>query len=267
MRETDLPLPDGGVLHIYDGGDEGCADTAGESLPVLWHHGTPNTGTPPRPLFPEAARLGIRWVSYDRPGYGGSTSRPGRDVSSAAGYATLAADALGIERFAAMGHSGGGPHALACAALLPDRVTGAVVVSGLAPYGAPGLDWFAGMAASGVTALRTASQGRAEAERLHASGAPYDPEFAPADLEALVPGRGSTVWCATGPGRDPARTSTTTSPTPRLGASTRPRCAPPCCSSTAPRTGSHPSHTPGGSRTDCPRPCCASAPRTVISPR
>ncbi|MGQ4513213.1 alpha/beta fold hydrolase [Streptomyces sp. DW26H14] len=191
MRETDLPLPDGGVLHIYDSGDDGHADAAGGSgprlpLPVLWHHGTPNTGTPPRPLFPDAARFGIRWVSYDRPGYGGSTPRPGRDVSSAAGYATVLADALGIERFAVMGHSGGGPHALACAALLPDRVIAAVVASGLAPYGAPGLDWFDGMAASGVRALSAAVQGRAAAERLHASGASYDPEFVPADLQALA---------------------------------------------------------------------------------
>ncbi|WP_329454292.1 alpha/beta fold hydrolase [Streptomyces sp. NBC_01497] len=190
MRELDLPLPDGGVLHVYDTGDDEPVEAAGTGsgrrLPVLWHHGTPNTGAPPRPLFPAADRLGIRWVSYDRPGYGGSTPRPGRDVASAAGYAARAADALGIGRFAVMGHSGGGPHALACAALLPDRVPAVVVASGLAPYGAEGLDWFADMAASGVTALRTAAAGRAAAERLHASGAPYDPEFVPADLAALT---------------------------------------------------------------------------------
>jgi pimeloyl-ACP methyl ester carboxylesterase len=84
-----------------------------------------------------------------------------------------------------MGHSGGGPHALACAALLPDRVLGVVSGAGLAPYGAEGLDWFAGMAASGVESLRAAAAGRAAKERHEASGAEYDPEFTPADLTAL----------------------------------------------------------------------------------
>jgi pimeloyl-ACP methyl ester carboxylesterase len=194
MRELDLRLPDGDILHVYDSGEETLPDTggrggpaggSGRTTPVLWHHGTPNTGAPPAPLFEASARLGIRWVSYDRPGYGTSTPSPGRDVFSAARYAELVADALGIQRFGVMGHSGGGPHALACAALLPDRVTGAVVASGLAPYGAAGLDWFADMAASGVLALRTAAEGRAASERLHASGTSYDPEFVPADLDAL----------------------------------------------------------------------------------
>ncbi|MBP0462093.1 alpha/beta fold hydrolase [Streptomyces montanisoli] len=180
MRETDVPLPDGGVLHVYDTGDGGA-----DQLAVLWHHGTPNTGSPPRPLFPASERLGIRWISYDRPGYGGSTPRPGRDVASAAGYAALTADALGVDRFAVMGHSGGGPHALACAALLGDRVVAAVAGASLAPYGAPGLDYFAGMAASGALSLSTAARGRAEKERLQESGTPYDPEFAAADLAAL----------------------------------------------------------------------------------
>ena len=63
------------TLHIYQHGD---------GLPVFWHHGTPNIGPPPAPLFPTSDRLGLRWVSYDRPGYGGSTPRPGRTVASAA---------------------------------------------------------------------------------------------------------------------------------------------------------------------------------------
>ena len=91
-------------------------------LTVVWHHGTPNVGTPPEPLLPASAERGIRWVSYDRPGYGGSTPHPGRDIASAAADVEAIADALGIDRFAVLGHSGGGPHALACAALLGDRV-------------------------------------------------------------------------------------------------------------------------------------------------
>lgn len=181
MIETDLELSDGHTLHMYDTG----ADDAYGRLAVFWHHGTPNIGAPPEPLFPAAEKLGIRWVSYDRPGYGGSTPHPGRDVASAAADVSSIADALGIDRFAVMGHSGGGSHALACGALLPERVVGVVSVAGLAPFGAEGLDWFAGMSASGVSSLRAAAEGRAAKERYEASGAEYDPEFTPADFDAL----------------------------------------------------------------------------------
>ena len=153
ITELDVDLPDGRTLHAYDtGGDD--------LLAVVWHHGTPNIGAPPEPLFPAAARLGIRWVSYDRPGYGGSSPNPNRDVGSAAADVAAVADALGIERFAVMGHSGGGPHALACGALLPARVLAVVSMAGLAPFGAEGLDWFAGMIDSGVASLRAAAAGR-----------------------------------------------------------------------------------------------------------
>ncbi len=143
LREFDLRLSDGRTLHAYDTG----ADDVGNQLALFWHHGTPNIGAPPVPLFPPAARLGIRWVSFDRPGYGGSTPLQGRNMASAAACVSSIADALSIDQFAVMGHSGGGPHALACAALLPERVLGVVSVAGLAPFGAEGLDWFAGMAA------------------------------------------------------------------------------------------------------------------------
>ncbi|GGR89514.1 alpha/beta hydrolase [Streptomyces aureoverticillatus] len=184
VTETDLRLGDGRQLHLYDTGAEG----ADPRRTVFWHHGTPNIGFPPVPLFPAASRLGIRWVSYDRPGYGGSTPAPGRDLASAAADVRAVADALGIGSFAVMGHSGGGPHALACGALLPDRVRCVVSASGLAPYDAAGLDWFAGMSDSGVASLRAAAAGRAAAEA-HAAADEYDPEmFAPADHEALATG-------------------------------------------------------------------------------
>ncbi len=194
MRQFDLELSDGRTLHTYDTGAEGTASR----LAVFWHHGTPNIGSPPEPLFPAAARLGIRWLSYDRPGYGGSTPHRGRDVASAASDVSSVADALGIDQFAVMGHSGGGPHALACGALLPERVLGVVSVAGLAPFGLEGLDWFAGMTASGATSLRAAAEGRAAKERYEASGAEYDPEFTSADLAAL-----SDEWSWLG---DPAQT-------------------------------------------------------------
>src|SRR4028118_873688 len=172
VTETGLELGDGRTLHAYDtGGDDG-------RLAVFWHHGSPNIGSPPVPLFPAAARLGIRWVSYDRPGYGGSTPYPGRDVASAARARACRAagarrgrvaggprplprraHAVGIDRFAVVGHSGGGSHALACGARLPERVLGVVSVAGLAPFDAEGLDWFAGMAVSGEASLRAAAEG------------------------------------------------------------------------------------------------------------
>ena len=184
VTELDVTGPDGRTLHAYDtGGDD--------LLAVVWHHGTPNIGAPPEPLFPAAARLGIRWVSYDRPGYGGSSPNPNRDVGSAAADVAAVADALGIERFAVMGHSGGGPHALACGALLPERVVAVVSMAGLAPFGAEGLDWFDGMIDSGVASLRAAAAGRAEKERYEASGAEYDPEFTEADLAVLA---GEWAW-------------------------------------------------------------------------
>jgi pimeloyl-ACP methyl ester carboxylesterase len=194
VEQFDVVLEDGRTLHAYDA-DRGDAD---RPLAIVWHHGTPNVGAPPEPLFPAAARLGIRWVSYDRPGYGGSSPHPGRDIASAAADARRVADALGIDQFALVGHSGGGPHALACGALLPERVVGVVSIAGLAPFGAEGLDWFAGMAASGVASLRAAAEGRAAKEAHEASGVEYDPEFTRADLAALE-GEWSWLGSVVGP--------------------------------------------------------------------
>jgi pimeloyl-ACP methyl ester carboxylesterase len=182
VRETDVELGDGRTLHAYDTGAVGADDR----LAVFWHHGTPNIGAPPEPLFEAADRLGIRWVSYDRPGYGGSTPYRDRNVASAAADVAAVADALGIDRFAVMGHSGGGPHALACGVLLPERVLGVVSVSGMAPFGAEGLDYFAGMADSSAASLRAAAQGREAKERHEATAnEDADPGFIPADLAAL----------------------------------------------------------------------------------
>lgn len=187
LTESNLELADGRSLHIYD---TGASDSASR-LVVFWHHGTPNLGTPPAPISAASERLGIRWVSYDRPGYGGSTPCPGRDVGSAAGYVAAVADRLGIERFAVMGYSGGGPHALACAALLSDRVLAVVSGAGLAPYGAAGLDWFAGMAPAGSAGLEAATRGRAAKEAYEAAAPEGDIGFLPVDFSAL---RGEWSW-------------------------------------------------------------------------
>jgi pimeloyl-ACP methyl ester carboxylesterase len=187
MNETDLHLSDGRRLHIYDTRPDGSR----ARLAIVWHHGTPNLGEPPEPLLPAAEERDIRWVSYDRPGYGGSSPHPGRDVASAAADVTAIADTLGIQRFAVMGHSGGAAHALSCGALLPDRVIGVVFVSGLAPYHADGLDWFAGMGAAGASELRAATAGRTALED-YLAATEFDPEmFTPADHAAL---QGAWSW-------------------------------------------------------------------------
>ena len=191
--EADLHLDDGRLLHVYD---TGPADAA---LTVFWHHGTPNVGSPPEPLSGAAARYGLRWVSYDRPAYGGSSPAPGRDIASAAGDVAAIAEVLEIGRFAVFGHSGGGPHALACAALLGDRVVAAVSVSGLAPYpdGEPGAmaedEWFAGMYPGGAAELRAARRGRG-ALRACLEAGEFDPEmFTPEDHAELA---GDWAWLA-----------------------------------------------------------------------
>lgn len=112
---------------------------------VLFHTGTPSAGSLFEPLLEAGAERGLRHVSYSRPGYGDSDRQPGRTIADCARDVAAIADALGVERFYTTGHSGGGPHALACAALLPDRVNSAATTAGVAPFDAEGLDWLAGM--------------------------------------------------------------------------------------------------------------------------
>lgn len=175
----DVQLADGRTLRVHDSGDRGQAET----FTVVWHHGTLQTGAPLAPMLVATAERGMRLVSYGRPGYGGSSPLRGRDVASAAADVEAAADALGVGRFAVMGSSGGGPHALACAALLPDRVTGVDCLASPAPYDAAGLDFFAGMADE--RALRAALAGM-EARVRHEETAEFDPtSFNDRDYAAL----------------------------------------------------------------------------------
>jgi pimeloyl-ACP methyl ester carboxylesterase len=118
--------------------------------PVVYLHGTPGSRVGPFPRGRVLYELGVRLISFDRPGYGGSDRQKGRQVADVAYDVEAIADKLGLGRFAVVGRSGGGPHALACAALLPSRVTRAGVLVPLAPREAEGLDWFAGMAESNV---------------------------------------------------------------------------------------------------------------------
>ena len=179
IREFDTMLPDGRTLHCYDTGPAG-------GTPVLWQHGTPNIGTPPEPLMRTATRLGLRWVSFDRPAYGGSTRHEGRTVGSVAADAAALADALELESFAVMGHSGGGPHGLACAAVLPDRVSAVVSVAGLAPFDADGLDWFEGMGPTSAAALRAAREGAGRKRRHEEESADAPIDFTARDWAAIA---------------------------------------------------------------------------------
>lgn len=186
MREFDVTIGGGGVLHAYDSGTGGA-----HALPVVWHHGTPNVGTPPTPLLDHADRLGLRLVGYDRPGYGGSTPRPDRAVAGAAVDTAAVVDALDApdaptgRRFAVLGHSGGGPHALACAALLPERVVAAVSIAGLAPYvPARDAEWFAGFSDLGAASLRAAVAGRAAKEAYES--VEHDGDFGFIDADAAA---------------------------------------------------------------------------------
>jgi len=133
-----VETPDGRTLTVREGGD-----AAG--LPVLTISGTPGSSTLYEPHARDAAEKGIRLFSYDRPGYGGSTRHKGRNVADCAADIAAVADALGIERFCVWGISGGGPHALAAAALLPDRVIATAALASVAPYDAEGLDYLEGM--------------------------------------------------------------------------------------------------------------------------
>jgi pimeloyl-ACP methyl ester carboxylesterase len=121
--------------------------------------------------------LGVRLVSYDRPGYGGSTRHENRQVADAAHDIRSIADNLGLERFSVVGRSGGSPHALACAALLPDRVSRTAILVGLAPLNAAGLRWFQGMAKENVREFSTEDLPiLVERLRLRAERTVHDPE-------------------------------------------------------------------------------------------
>lgn len=177
IRTVDVARSDGRTIRAVEAGS-----TAPDAPTVVWHHGSPHTGEPVPPLVAAAERRGIRLITYARPGYGASTPQPDRDVASAAGDVAAVADAAGVDRFAVLGYSGGGPHALACAALLPGRVTAAATLAGIAPYVAAD-EWFAGMHAP--AGLRAAATSR-DARLRHAEHDEFDPgQFVDTDWAAL----------------------------------------------------------------------------------
>ena len=154
MRDHSVKAADGRVLHALEDGDP-------SGFPVVVHHGTPGCALLHDAHVEDAAARGIRLVAYDRPGYAGSSRHAGRSVGDAATDVATIADALGFERLATWGISGGGPHALATAALLPDRVVAAASLAAVAPYDAEGLDFLEGMGELNVVEFHAAREGEA----------------------------------------------------------------------------------------------------------
>jgi pimeloyl-ACP methyl ester carboxylesterase len=153
---------------------------AAHGYPIFLLHGTPGSREGPAPRPSVLYRLGIRLICYDRPGYGKSTPHPGRRVLDAAQDVAAIADELRLDEFSVVGRSGGGPHALACAALLTERVRKAAVLVSVAPSDAQGLDWYDGMTGSNVAEYERARHGAdVLAAELSARGQliRQDPEF------------------------------------------------------------------------------------------
>lgn len=140
------------VVHSADGLRRLAVRVSGNpaGYPVVYLHGTPGSRMGPFPREQVLYHLGVRLISFDRPGYGGSDRLASRRVADVVPDVQAIVDKLGVQQFAVLGRSGGAPHALACAALLPERVSRAGALVSIAPRSAQGLDWFAGMSKSNV---------------------------------------------------------------------------------------------------------------------
>jgi pimeloyl-ACP methyl ester carboxylesterase len=149
-----ITVPDGRKVDVLIAGPS-------DGLPLVLHEGTP-IGLVLYPPTVRAAQVrGLRVILAARPGYEGSTPRPGRRVADVAQDTAAVLDELGADTFVTAGWSGGGPHALACAAGLPGRCLAAASIAGVAPYHAPGLDFLAGMGQENVDEFAAAVRGEA----------------------------------------------------------------------------------------------------------
>jgi pimeloyl-ACP methyl ester carboxylesterase len=157
-----VPTPDGRELEVLLAGPA-------DGVPLVVHHGTPSGAVPNPRMEHAAAERGLRVVAYSRPGYGASTPRSGpvesRTVAADATDVATILDHLGLDRFLTYGWSGGGPRALACAALLPERCGAAVCGAGLAPQTEFDGDVREGMGEENVVELTAAMAGSEELTR------------------------------------------------------------------------------------------------------
>lgn len=152
LERRRIPRPDGGAIEILLEGDP-------EGRVLLFHHGTPGSGIPWAEMVVATTSRSLRYVALIRPGYAGSTRRAGRRVVDVASDAAIVLDALGAQRCLTLGFSGGGPHALACAAAIPDRVAAAGTVGCVAPFHAAGVDFLAGMGQENIEEFGAAVEG------------------------------------------------------------------------------------------------------------
>jgi pimeloyl-ACP methyl ester carboxylesterase len=146
-----VQLPDGRRLDLRVSGPAG-------GFPLVFHYGTPCAAIPIRALERAAHARGLRLVTTSRPGYGDSTPQPGRSVVDVAADTAAVLAAIGADRCLIAGWSGGGPHALACGARL-GATAAVLVMAGVAPYGAAGLDWLAGMGEENIAEFSAALEG------------------------------------------------------------------------------------------------------------
>lgn len=144
-------LEDGRLLDVWVSGPS-------EGVPLVFHHGTPGAGTPLRVLERAAHLRGLRVVSPSRPGYGNSSRNPGRSVADVVADIDAVLRSIEVERCVVAGWSGGGPHALACAARL-EAAAAVLVIAGVAPYGVSDLDWMDGMGEDNVDEFSAALAG------------------------------------------------------------------------------------------------------------
>jgi pimeloyl-ACP methyl ester carboxylesterase len=149
-----VTVPDGRKIDVLIAG-------RADGLPLVLHEGTPVGLVLYPPTVRAAQARGLRVILAARPGYEGSTPRPGRRVVDVAGDTAAVLDELGADTFVTIGWSGGGPHTLACATALPGRCLAAASVAGVAPYRAQGLDWLAGMGPENVDEFGAAAAGEA----------------------------------------------------------------------------------------------------------
>src|SRR4051812_32474985 len=138
-----VATPDGRTLAVREAG-------LSYGVPVIAMHGSPGSGVLYKAHIRDANERGIRLISYDRPGFGRSSRLKGRNVADAAIDVNAICDGLGLDRVCIWAMSSGGPHALAAAALLPDRVAAVAVLASVAPFDADGLDFTAGMGEQNV---------------------------------------------------------------------------------------------------------------------
>jgi pimeloyl-ACP methyl ester carboxylesterase len=157
----------------------------------VFHHGTPGSVARFRVIERAAHAHGLRYVCYSRAGYGKSTRRPGRSIVDVVDDVVAMLDHVGAERCVTAGWSGGGPHALATGARLPDRVAGVLTIAGVGPYGMHDLDFLAGMGEQNIVEFNLALEGedalRPNHERDGAALRTVTPEGIIEELSTLLP--------------------------------------------------------------------------------